>query len=233
MERKILIADDELVIRDLIRFNAEKEGLSVIEAWDGLDCLAKASAEKPDLILLDIMMPGKNGLEVCRTLKNNPDTAGIAIIMLTARADEIDTVLGLEMGADDYVNKPFSTRELIARIKAVLRRGQKETPVSELVFESLRIKPDQYEVFLGRQKVELTPKEYELLKYLLINVGKVFTRDQLLEKIWGYEYDGDTRTVDVHIRHLRMKLAADPAVAEAIETVRGMGYRLCKQLTYC
>jgi len=173
------------------------------------------------------MLPGKDGLEVCRILKGRPETAGIAIIMLTAKVEEIDTILGLEMGADDYVTKPFSPRELTARVKAVLRRNQKEPSQSdELVFGKLRLNLVRYEAFFGEEKLELTPKEYELLRCFITHAGQAFTREQLLEKVWGYEYAGDTRTVDGHIRHLRIKLSVDPALAEAIETVRGVGYRL-------
>lgn len=222
-----MIVDDEANIRQLVRFNLEKEGFTVIETEDGDACLETVGREKPDLIMLDIMLPGKDGLEVCRLLKAQHSTAGIPIIMLTAKAEEIDTVLGLEMGADDYVTKPFSPRELTARIKAVLRRNQKEPSLDdELVFGNLRLNLARYETFLGRDKLELTPKEYELLKCFITCAGKAFTREQLLEQVWGYEYAGDTRTVDVHIRHLRIKLAADRALAEAIETVRGVGYRL-------
>ncbi len=227
MAGKVLIVDDEPNIRQLVKFNLEREGFATAEAEDGVTCLEMVAGEKPDLIVLDIMLPGKDGLEVCRILKSRPATAGIAIIMLTAKTEEIDTVLGLEMGADDYVTKPFSPRELIARVKAVLRRSQKDPLQSDvLVFGNLRMNLVRYEVFLGKDKLELTPKEYELLKLFLTNPGKVFSRDALLDKVWGYEYAGDTRTVDVHIRHLRLKLAADPAAAEAIETVRSVGYRL-------
>jgi two-component system alkaline phosphatase synthesis response regulator PhoP len=224
---KILIVDDEANIRELVKYSLEREGFSTAEAADGPACLAMVSREKPDLIVLDIMIPGKDGLEVCRTIKAKPETAGIAIIMLTAKAEEIDTVLGLEMGADDYVTKPFSPRELTARVKAVLRRSHKEPlQADELVFGSLRLNLVSYETFLGKEKLELTPKEYELLKCFVSEPGKAFTRDQLLNKVWGYEYAGDTRTVDVHIRHLRLKLSADPALAESLETLRSVGYRL-------
>ncbi len=227
MADKVMIVDDETNIRQLVKFNLEREGYAAVEAEDGPACLAMVAKEKPDLIILDIMLPGKDGLEVCRALKSRPATAGIAIIMLTAKAEEIDTVLGLEMGADDYVTKPFSPRELTARVKAVLRRSRKEPLQSEeLAFGGLRMNLVRYEAFLAGEKLELTPKEYELLKFFLINPGRVFSRDDLLDKVWGYEYAGDTRTVDVHVRHLRLKLAADPAVAEAIETVRSVGYRL-------
>lgn len=227
MAGKILVVDDEANIRQLVRFNLEKEGYAVLEAADGLAALDLARQEKPDLIVLDLMLPGKDGLEVCRLLKAQAATAGIAIIMLTAKAEEIDTILGLEMGADDYITKPFSPRELTARVKAVLRRSHQEPfQADELIYGALRLDLVRYETHLGGDKLELTPKEYELLKFLVANVGRAFSREQLLEKVWGYEYAGDSRTVDVHIRHLRYKLAGDPALAEAIETVRGVGYKL-------
>lgn len=227
MAGKILVVDDEANIRQLVRFNLEKEGYTILEAEDGLACLELARREKPELIVLDIMLPGKDGLEVCRLLKAQAATAGIAVIMLTAKAEEIDTILGLEMGADDYMTKPFSPRELTARVKAVLRRSHKEpSQADELVYGKLRLDLVRYETYLGADKLELTPKEYELLKFFVANVGRAFSREQLLEKVWGYEYAGDTRTVDVHIRHLRLKLAADPALAEAVDTVRGVGYKL-------
>jgi two-component system alkaline phosphatase synthesis response regulator PhoP len=225
MSGKILIVDDEHNIRELVKFNLEKAGYAVSEAEDGLKALGLAK-DRPDLIVLDLMLPGMDGLEVCRTLKGSKDSAGIPIIMLTARDDEFDKVVGLELGADDYLVKPFSPRELVARVKAVLRRSQKPALTEgDFIVGSLRLNFGRYEVYLGKDKLELTPKEYELLKLLATNVGKVYTREQLLEKVWGYEYFGDTRTVDVHIRHLRAKLEHDPTIAEAIETVRGIGYR--------
>ena len=224
---KILIVEDEANIRQLLRYNLEKEGFQVMEAADGLQGLKTAQREKPDLVLLDLMLPGMDGLEVCRTLKGAPATSALPIIMLTAKAEEVDKIIGLELGADDYMTKPFSPRELTARIKAVLRRSQKETALpGELQVGRLRFNFSRYEVSMGGVKLELTPKEYELLKMLATNLGKVFTREQLLEKVWGYEYFGDTRTVDVHVRHLRAKMAADPATADMLETVRGFGYRL-------
>lgn len=227
MSGKILIVDDELSIRELIKFNLEKAGYSVLESGDGADAAKLVRADKPDLVVLDLMLPGQDGLEVCRILKSQKDTSGIPIIMLTARNDEIDKIIGLEMGADDYLTKPFSPRELVARIKAVLRRSQKSSvPEGELSVGKLRINFSRYEAFLGSEKLELTPKEYELLKLFATNIGKVFSREQLLEKVWGYEYFGDTRTVDVHVRHIRMKLEPEPEVAETIETVRGVGYRM-------
>lgn len=225
MAGKILLVDDESNIRELVRFNLQKAGYTVAEAGDGITAINLAK-EKPDLILLDIMLPGMDGLDVCRALKTERETSGIPIIMLTAREEEFDKVVGLEMGADDYITKPFSPRELVARIKAVLRRSQKgQLPEGEFILGNLRINFSRYEVYLGKEKLELTPKEHELLKLLVTNVGKVFTREQLLEKVWGYDYFGDTRTVDVHIRHLRAKLEHDRTAADAIETVRGIGYR--------
>lgn len=226
MNGKILIVEDEAAIRELLRFNLQKEGYLVLEAEDGNTAVQIARAECPDLLLLDIMIPGMDGLDVCRTLKHQNQTAAIPIIMLTAKDEEIDKVIGLELGADDYLTKPFSPRELMARIKAVLRRIQRD-PIQEgeLTLGALRFNFNRYEAYLEKQKLELTPKEYELLKLFSTNVGKAFSREQLLEKVWGYEYYGDTRTVDVHVRHLRVKLAEHPEVMEAIETVRGIGYR--------
>ena len=226
MVGKILIVDDEINIRELIKFNLEKTGYRTLEAADGNEAMMMVKSEQPDLLVLDLMLPGIDGLEVCRLLKGNKDTAGIPIIMLTARSEEVDKIIGLELGADDYLTKPFSPRELVARIKAVLRRSSKEPVVSgELTVGKLKMNFSRYEVYLGQEKLELTPKEYELLKLFVTNVGKAYTREQLLEKVWGYEYYGDTRTVDVHVRHLRAKMSHDPDFAAAIETVRGVGYR--------
>ena len=224
---KILIVEDEANIRQLVRYNLEKEGFQIIEAVDGLQGVKLAKIEKPDLVLLDLMLPEMDGLEVCRNIKGNTGTSSLPIIMLTAKSEEIDKVIGLELGADDYMTKPFSPRELVARVKAVLRRSQKDTTLpGELSVGRLRFNFSRYEVHMGNVKLELTPKEYELLKMLATNLGKVFTREQLLEKVWGYEYFGDTRTVDVHVRHLRAKMESDPETAEAIETIWGFGYRL-------
>jgi two-component system alkaline phosphatase synthesis response regulator PhoP len=226
MADKILIVDDEESIRQLIKFNVEKSGYKALEADNGNSAIQLAKSEKPDLILLDLMLPEIDGLDVCRILKGNVQTAGIPIIMLTAKSEEVDKILGLELGADDYMTKPFSPRELVARIKAVLRRNSREgTPEGELVIGRLKISFHRYEAYLGKHKLELTPKEYELLKLFVTNIGKAYSREQLLEKIWGYDYFGDTRTVDVHVRHLRAKLSSDSETADAIETVRGVGYR--------
>jgi len=226
MASSVLIVDDEPSICELLVFNLAKAGYHTLEADNGHAALEIARTSKPDLIVLDVMLPGLDGIEVCKILKGQQHTAGIPIIMLTAKTDEIDKIIGLEMGADDYMTKPFSPRELIARVKAVLRRSQKESRLDgELIVGKLKMNFTSYEVYLGHEKMELTPKEYELLKLFVTNVGRAYTREQLLEKVWGYEYFGDTRTVDVHVRHLRAKLAKQPEVADAIETVRGVGYR--------
>lgn len=223
MQETILVVDDEAAIRELVAFNLEKAGFAVRTADSGAEALAQAKGA--DLIVLDLMLPGVDGMEVCRRLKSSRETEGIPLIMLTAKGEEIDKVLGLEMGADDYMTKPFSPRELVARVKAVLRRGGRDAqPQGELALGALRMHFARYEAFLGAQRLELTPKEYELLKLFSTNVGRAYSREQLLEKVWGYEYYGDTRTVDVHIRHLRAKLAPG-GLDGAIETVRGVGYR--------
>lgn len=224
---KILVVDDEKNIRELVTFNLTKEGYKISEAEDGEQALEMLEIEQPNLVILDLMLPKIDGLEVCRKVKSNSKTMGIPIIMLTARADEIDKIIGLEMGADDYITKPFSTRELLARVKAVLRRQQTgNLPLEgELTVGDIKINFISYEVWVNNEKVELTPKEYELLKLFLTNLNRVFSRDQLLEKIWGYEYYGDTRTVDVHIRHLRSKIERSAHFKDAIQTVRGVGYK--------
>lgn len=227
MAGTVLIVDDEANIRELVKFNVSKENYTVLEAADGAMALNLARKEKPDLIILDLMLPEINGLEVCCALKGSQETSSIPIIMVTAKDDEIDKILGLELGADDYITKPFSPRELIARIKAVLRRSQKDsTSDGQLTHGKLTLNLPSYEAYADKEKLELTPKEYELLKLFVTNVGKTFTREQLLEKIWGYDYFGETRTVDVHIRHLRSKLSVLPEIADSLETVRGIGYKL-------
>lgn len=221
---KILVVDDEQSIRELLEFNLKKNGYETLTTADGREALQKA--EGTDLILLDLMLPEIDGIEVCRRLKTAAKTADIPIIMLTAKAEEVARIIGLEMGADDYVAKPFSMRELMARIKAVLRRSSSSDRNNSNVLVIGRLKIDfaSYQVWLADASVPLTPKEFDLLKLLVTNQGRAFSRDELLERVWGYEYYGDTRTVDVHIRHLRSKLAADEALSNAIETVRGVGY---------
>lgn len=222
---KILAVDDDDSIRELLAIHLQKNGFEPLLAADGREALAKAA--EADLILLDIMMPEPDGLDVCRQLKASPATMAIPIIMLTAKAEEIDKVLGLELGADDYLAKPFSVRELMARIKAVMRRTRREDFAARqlLVLGALQLNFSSYQASLNGSPLSLTPKEFELLKLLVTNPGRAFSRDELLTHIWGYDYYGDTRTVDVHIRHLRAKIAPAPELAEAIETVRSVGYR--------
>lgn len=228
---RILVVDDEQHIVELIKFNLLKEGWTVDTALDGKFALKSAEANKPDLIILDVMLPELDGIEVCKRLQTREETADIPVIMLSAKSEELDRILGLEIGADDYMTKPFSPRELIARIKARLRKKVREdvsvtTEVNkEIKAGSILIKPDKFEVFADDKKIELTLKEFELLKLLITNAGKVFTRDCLLDRIWGYEYLNDTRTVDVHIRHLRQKVEKNPNEPKFIQTIRGVGYK--------
>ena len=234
MSQKVLVVEDDNNIAELLRLYLQKDGFEVSHAADGGKAVEMAREIQPDLVLLDIMLPEVDGLEVCRRLKADPQTSGIPIIMLTAKAEEIDRVLGLELGADDYVVKPFSMRELLARVKAVLRRFAKDSQNEKgreetLKIGGLRLDFSSYQAWLHDEPIALTPKEYELLKLLVTNPGRAFTRDELLERIWGYEYYGDTRTVDVHIRHLRAKLKGDENISKAIETVRGIGYRFARR----
>lgn len=226
---KILVVDDESHIVELVKFNLESNGYSVVEASDGKEALAKAKAESPDLILLDLMLPIIDGTEVCKKLKNDVSTESIPIIMLTAKSDEMDKIIGLEIGADDYITKPFSLRELLARIKAVLRR-RTDIKIKEIVkiikVEDLIIDDEKHEVLKYGDKLDLTLKEFELLNILAKNRGKVLSRNYLLDEIWGYDYFGETRTVDVHIRHLRKKIEDDDKNPKYIETIRGVGYKL-------
>lgn len=220
------MVDDEEPIQELLRFNLEKEGYLVRVAKDGKEALDRVAKEQPDLIVLDLMLPGMDGLEVCRRLKLTPSFQQIPIIMLTAKGEVIDKVLGLELGADDYMTKPFSPRELIARIKARLRRLKPNEEADDRIIRGeLQIDVKGFRVHVRGQETELTPKEFELLRVLVAHSGKVYSRDELLERVWGYEYDGDTRTVDVHVRHLRLKIERDPSNPEYIETLRGIGYR--------
>ncbi|MFN2340038.1 MAG: response regulator [Halanaerobium sp.] len=225
---KILVVEDEKNIRELIKFNLENAGYEVETAADGRAALEQLS-EEIDLVVLDLMLPEIDGMEVCRRMRGNEELRQIPIIMLTAKGEEVERILGLEMGADDYMTKPFSPRELVARIKAIFRRIKEFKADSEKlkdeIIEAGELKLDipRHEVIYGEKKIVLTPKEFELLRYLVINQGRVLSRDLLLEKIWGYEYAGDTRTVDVHIRRLRKKIKAD-----YIATVRGVGYKFVK-----
>lgn len=223
---RILVVDDEAHILELLKYNLEKNGYHVIEAFNGKGALDAAEHMNIDLIILDLMLPDMDGLEVCKKLKRKKNTMSIPIIMLTAKSEEFDKVLGLELGADDYVTKPFSIRELIARVKVVLRRPQAAAEYSDIIKTgSLTIDSSKHEVLKNGVKVELTLKEFELLLLLINNRGKVLTREMLLDTVWGYEYFGGTRTVDVHIRHLRQKIEDDDSNPKYIETVRGIGYR--------
>jgi len=223
MGRKVLVVDDEKNIVDIVTFNLHKEGYEVLYAYDGQQGLALAQAENPELILLDIMMPKMDGFEVCRKIR---EKSQVPIIMLTARAEEVDKVLGLELGADDYVTKPFSVRELMARVKANIRRQEPGSagPVGLLSFGDLTIDPNKYEIKRNGAMLELTHREFELLKFLATQNTQVFTRETLLEKVWGYEYFGDVRTVDVTIRRLRSKVEDNPDQPKYILTKRGVGY---------
>lgn len=223
---KILVVDDEEHILELISFNLTNNGYKVIKANNGIDAVRLAIEEKPKLILLDLMIPGKDGYDVCREVRSNSEIRNIPIIMLTAKSEELDKILGLELGADDYITKPFSVRELLARVKAVLRRFSVVEPESSvLVFGNLKADFEKREIHVKDKKLDLTLKEFELLEILIRNKGKILTRDTLLDKIWGYEYIGETRTVDVHIRYLRKKVEEDDKNPKLIETIRGVGYR--------
>ena len=227
MDRKILIVDDEKNIVEIIAFNLKKEGYQVIKAADGEEGVKMAMEENPDLILLDIMMPKMDGYEACKKIREKKNTP---IIMLTARAEELDKVLGLELGADDYVTKPFGVRELMARVKANLRKTVvREEVVEEKLAEDgnfgrLDINAERYEVRKDGKALDLTLREFELLKFLSERQGQVFSRETLLEKVWGYEYYGDVRTVDVTIRRLREKIEDTPGKPSYILTKRGVGY---------
>ena len=227
MPGTIAIVEDEANIVELIKYNLDREGYKTISANNGRRGLELVKQELPDLVILDLMLPELDGLSVCKQLRAEPQTKSIPIIILTAKSEEADRVLGLEMGADDYVTKPFSPRELVARVRAVLRRSGSVDEEEPEVIESgvIRIDLRQHLVKVRGVEVELTPKEFDFLKLLLLNPGRAFTREFLLEHLWGYEYFGDTRTVDVHVRRLRQKIEDDPANPEYLETVRGVGYR--------
>lgn len=221
---KILVIEDEKDLADLLAFNLEKEGYQPVCAYDGSVGLAVARAEHPDLVILDLMLPGMIGTEVCRELRRNPDTAAVPILMLTARSEEIDRVVGFEVGADDYLSKPFSMRELMLRVKAVLRRGAPSAiPVKYRTIGSIAIDAERHTVLCDGQPADLTTTEYKLLLYLADRPERVISRELLLQQVWGYNYLGDTRTVDTHITRLRSKLGSS---GEQIKTVRGFGYKI-------
>ena len=228
---KILVVDDEEHILELISYNLEAIGYETITAKDGNKALEIAKNEKVDLILLDLMLPGKDGYDVCREIRGMKETKAIPIIMLTAKGEEIDKIHGLELGADDYITKPFSIRELTARVKAVMRRYVAVENNSEVsTFGRLKADFEKHNIYMDDKKIDLSLKEFELLEILIKNKGKVLTREMLLDKIWGYEYIGETRTVDVHIRYLRKKIEEDDKNPKYIETIRGVGYRFNPEL---
>ena len=223
---KILVVDDEDHIVELISYNLINSGYSVLTADNGIDAVRIAKEENPSLILLDLMIPGLDGYDVCKAIRSDVNTKDTSIIMLTAKGEELDKILGLELGADDYITKPFSIRELLARIKAILRRTKSSSGSEELYkSKEMSINFERREVTILDNKVDLTLKEFELLEILVKNRGKILTRETLLDKIWGYEYVGETRTVDVHIRYLRKKIEVDDKNPKFIETIRGVGYR--------
>lgn len=223
----VYIADDELNIRKIVAFGLKDSGFSTAEFADGNALLNAVAQRRPDAIVLDWMMPPPDGLAVCRALRTKEETRSIPVLMLTARGEEIDRVLGLEIGADDYIVKPFSIKELCARVRAVLRRAapQAEPAEKHLEHGNLRVDIERHSVTKGDTPIELTAKEFDLLVMLMRNKGKVLTRDTLLDKVWGVEYFGDTRTVDVHVRYLRQKVEDVPDSPTLIQTVRGVGYK--------
>ncbi|WP_442595414.1 response regulator transcription factor [Neobacillus sp. D3-1R] len=232
MKNKVLVVDDEQSIITLLKYNLEQNGFEVITASDGEAGRDIAISENPDLILLDLMLPKLDGIEVCKQLRQQK--LSTPIMMLTAKDDEFDKVLGLELGADDYMTKPFSPREVIARVKAILRRTQVnigQVPQNQeekdyLQIAELKVFPEKYEAYFENELLELTPKEFELLLFLITNNGRVLTRDQLLSAVWNYDFAGDTRIVDVHISHLREKIEKNTKKPIYIKTIRGLGYKL-------
>jgi two-component system alkaline phosphatase synthesis response regulator PhoP len=230
MSKKVLVVDDEQSIVTLLQYNLEQAGFEVITANDGEEGMKKALDEQPDLMILDLMLPKMDGMEVCKQLRQQKMMT--PILMLTAKDDEFDKVLGLELGADDYMTKPFSPREVLARVKAILRRTQllneqeENEDSSKILIGDLKILPDHYEAYFNNERLELTPKEFELLVYLAKHKGRVLTRDQLLSAVWNYDFAGDTRIVDVHISHLREKIEQNTKKPLYIKTIRGLGYKL-------
>lgn len=227
---KVLVVEDEESLLQTLRYNLQKAGHEVRLCTDGAQALELARAEPPDAMVLDVMLPGLDGLEVCRLLRRESANAAsrVPILMLTARDDEIDRVVGLELGADDYMTKPFSMRELVARVKALLRRSELTRPVDELperlVAGDLVVDVATHQATLAGEPLRLKPREFDLLAYFLRHPNLVLTRDRLLERVWGYDFAGDTRTVDVHVRWLRSKIEQDPGNPTRIQTIRGVGY---------
>ena len=221
--KRILVVDDEPTLVATVKYNLEREGHVVLTAADGESGLSIARSHRPDLIILDLMLPGLDGLEVCRILRRETT---VPILMLTAKAEEVDKVVGLELGADDYVTKPFSMRELMARVRALLRRAETPPMEAEVVTAGdLQVDLRKREVSRGEQVLDLKPKEFDLLTFFLRNRGRAFTREQLLDQVWGYDFAGDTRTVDVHMSWLRQKIEDEPSKPTRLITLRGVGYR--------
>jgi two-component system alkaline phosphatase synthesis response regulator PhoP len=223
--KKILVVEDEADILHLVTLYLEKEGFRIRTAGTGVQALKLVKEDRPDLIILDLMLPELDGLEVCKKIRGNPDTAMIPLLMLTAKAEETDTVVGLELGADDYVTKPFSPKALVARVKALLRRMDRSAGETQSIhqYNSLVIDLSRHEVKVKDREIPLTAKEFGLLEHLVRNVGRVLTRDVLLNAVWGYDYYGTTRTVDVHVRRLKQKI---PLLNDAIVSVKSLGYKL-------
>jgi two-component system alkaline phosphatase synthesis response regulator PhoP len=218
----VMVIEDEKEIRDLVRYNLERAGYKVVAIADGDQGLERLFASRPDALVLDLMLPGRNGLEILREVRNEPTTRDLPVIVLTARAAEMDKLLGFEHGADDYLTKPFSPRELVARVEALLRRSRPDRGPGTLEVGSLRVDSLSREASFAGRKLTLTPREFELLAFFAHHPGRVLSREELLRKVWGYDYVGETRTVDVHVRRLRQKLGAEPP---PIETVLGAGYK--------
>jgi phosphate regulon transcriptional regulator PhoB len=228
--KRILVVDDEADLVELVSYNLKKEGFSVDSASDGETALAKTRKGEYDLVILDLMLPGIQGIELCRILRNDPKTSSLPIIMLTAKGEEVDRILGLEMGADDYITKPFSPRELVARVKAVLRRSTEKPVTGKLLkIGELEIDMEKYTVSVKGKPVKLSATEFKLLLFLAQKKGKVFSRDQLLDAVWRDEAYVEPRTVDVHIRRLRANIETDPAHPKYIKTMRGIGYLFTEQ----
>ncbi|MBQ9279773.1 MAG: response regulator transcription factor [Clostridia bacterium] len=233
MSKKILIVDDEKAIVDILNHNLKREGYETVQAYDGEEAVNLVKSENPDLVLLDVMLPKMDGFSVCKMVRQS---SNIPIIMVTAKEDVVDKVIGLELGADDYITKPFSVREVLARVKANLRKWEgielskketenaTETKTSLLEFGPLTLDTFKYEAKVSGKSVELTLREFELLKFLATQSGQVFSREELLEKVWGYEYFGDVRTVDVTVRRIREKIEKNPSAPELLATKRGIGY---------
>ncbi|MFM6968488.1 MAG: response regulator [Microbacteriaceae bacterium] len=222
----VLIVEDEISLREPLAFLLQKEGFTVFEAEDGNVAVDEFRRSQPDIVLLDLMLPGKSGIDVCREIRA---FSAVPIIMLTAKDGEVDKIVGLEIGADDYVTKPYSTRELLARMKAVLRRGARTEPKnvvsSVMTAGPVRLDADRHKVFVNETQVPMPLKEFELLEYLLENVNRVLTRGQIIDRVWGSNYYGDTKTLDVHVKRIRAKIEADPANPTLLVTVRGLGYK--------